>query len=251
MIRVRKPVEPPEILAGKGEAEDLGNRTRYEGDSAPFDSGAVVFSFAKSIYGHRSVKKALITAQHGKCAFCESKIQHIAYGDVEHFRPKAGYRQREDDPLGRPGYYWLAYDWGNLYLGCQLCNQRYKKNLFPLIDDRLRCRNHLGDLTREQPSFVDPGGADDPQSHIEFAAEQPRARNGSQVGAATIQALGLGREELRERRFDRYRMLAALKNITQLLPDEEEGREAALILADSVEDRAEYASMARSLMARA
>ncbi|HXU30001.1 MAG TPA: hypothetical protein VN851_05435 [Thermoanaerobaculia bacterium] len=250
MIRVRKPAMAPGVLAGRGRAEDLNNRALYEREPVSYDGGAATFSFDSSIYGDPSVKSLLIEAQHGKCAFCESKIQHIAYGDVEHFRPKAGYRQHEDDPLGRPGYYWLAYDWSNLYLACQLCNQRYKKNLFPLLDDRLRCRNHLGDLTQEQPSFVDPGGVDDPRDHIEFEAEQPRARNGSLEGAATIQALGLMREELRERRFDRYRMLATLKNVTNLLPGEEEGREAARILADSVQDRAEYASMARSLMVR-
>ncbi len=250
MIRVRKPTSPPEVLVGKGREEDLRNRALYEGDSASYDNGTAIFSFDSALYGHPSIKESLIAAQHGKCAFCESKVRHISYGDVEHFRPKAGFRQRDDDPLGRPGYYWLAYDWGNLYLGCQLCNQRYKKNLFPLIDERHRCRNHLGDVARERPTFVDPGGADDPRSHIEFAAEQPRARDGSIIGAATILALGLVREELRERRFDRYRMLAALKSITELLPDEVEGHEAAKILADSVEDRAEYASMARSLMAR-
>lgn len=248
MIRVRKPAAAPAILDGQGRDEDLRNRALYEGDAASYDSGAAAFSFDSSIYGHSSVKESLIVAQHGKCAFCESKVRHISYGDVEHFRPKGGYRQRDDDPLGRPGYYWLAYDWGNLYLGCQLCNQRYKKNLFPLLDEHNRCRNHLGELQGEQPSFIDPGGTADPQDHIEFAAEQPRAREGSALGTATILALGLMREELRERRFDRYRMLAALKDVTVLLAEETEGREAAQILADAAEDRAEYASMARSLM---
>ena len=61
--------------------------------------------------------------------FCESKVSHIAYGDVEHFRPKAGYRQRPEDPLVQPGYYWLAYEWSNLLFCCQLCNQRFKATI--------------------------------------------------------------------------------------------------------------------------
>jgi hypothetical protein len=36
------------------------------------------FEFDGGIYGHRSVKDALREAQHGKCAFCESKIAHIS-----------------------------------------------------------------------------------------------------------------------------------------------------------------------------
>lgn len=127
MIRIHKPAAPPAVLASKGTAETNRNRGAYEADPAAYDSGATTFSFDSGLYGHESVKAELIKAQHAKCCFCESKITHIAYGDVEHFRPKAGYRQHPDDPLGRPGYYWLAYDWSNLYLACQLCNQRFKK----------------------------------------------------------------------------------------------------------------------------
>lgn len=226
---------------------DDQNRGAYEGDQTAYDGGTKTFSFDPEIYGHDTVKEALIHAQHAKCAFCEAKITHISYGDVEHFRPKAGYRQHPGDPLGRPGYYWLAYEWSNLYLSCQLCNQRFKKNTFPLEDAAQRCRNHLGDLGAEQPLYVDPG-AMDPEQHIEFAAEQPVARNGSLRGAETIQGLGLLREALRERRFDRYRMLAALKDVVALLPDDSLGQQASVILTDAVQDSAEYASMARCLM---
>ena len=60
------------------------------------------------------------------CAFCESKVRHIAHGDVEHFRPKAGYEQGHR--FNRNGYFWEAYRWENLYYSCQTCNQVYKGN---------------------------------------------------------------------------------------------------------------------------
>jgi uncharacterized protein (TIGR02646 family) len=75
------------------------------------------FEFKASVYGAKSVKKTLLTAQHGKCAFCESKFEHVAFGDVEHFRPKGGWIQTDGDQLTRPGYYWLAYEWSNLSCG--------------------------------------------------------------------------------------------------------------------------------------
>lgn len=250
MISIHKPTAPPEVLETRGREETNRNQEAYEKSPAAYDSGTAKFSFLSDIYGHVSVKEALIAAQHGKCCFCEAKITHISYGDVEHFRPKAGYRQRPHDPLGRPGYYWLAYDWSNLYLCCQLCNQRFKKNTFPLVDAGLRCRNHRTDLSVEEPLFLDPGGAVNPEDHIEFLAEQPRARKGSLRGRMTIQALGLRREPLRERWFDRYRMLAILNDVVRLLPDEPEGQEALAILKDSLRDDAEYAAMARCLMAR-
>jgi uncharacterized protein (TIGR02646 family) len=247
VIRIHKPAAPPAILAGKGNTAADQYRETYEEDPAAYDGGAKTFSFDRDIYGHDTVKEALIQAQHGKCAFCEAKINHISYGDVEHFRPKAGYRQHSDDPLGRPGYYWLAYEWSNLFLSCQLCNQRFKKNTFPLEDAAQRCHNHLEDLDAERPLFLHPGVVD-PEQHVEFAAEQPVARNGSLHGTETIQGLGLQREPLRERRFDRYRMLATLKDVTVLLPHDPLGQQAAAILQDAVKDDAEYASMARCLM---
>lgn len=248
MISIHKPATPPGILETRGREENDRNREAYEKAPAGYDSGTAKLSFRSDVYGHWSVKEALIAAQHGKCCFCEAKITHISYGDVEHFRPKAGYRQRLRDPLSRPGYYWLAYVWSNLYLSCQLCNQRFKRNTFPLVDAGRRCRNHLTDLSQEEPLFIDPGGAIDPEADIEFHAEQPRARNGSRRGRMTIRALGLRREPLRERRFDRYRMLSALRNVVRLMPDEPEGQEALVILEDAVRDKAEYAAMARSLM---
>lgn len=249
MIRIGKPADAPAVLAGKGRQETDKNRTAYEADPARYDSGAATFSFDSGLYGHESVKTALIRAQHGKCSFCESKLIHISYGDVEHFRPKAGYRQSSADPLGKPGYYWLAYDWSNLYLSCQLCNQRFKKNTFPLADPARRCRNHLGDLSLEEPLFLDPG-SEDPEEHIEFSAEQPRARNGSSRGQATIEALGLQRSDLQEVRFDRYKKLELLRRLAKAMPETPVGQEARALLDNAVRDQAEYASMARCLMRR-
>lgn len=242
MIRIRKPAAPPAVLAVEGRDATTANCAAYDG-------GITTFSFDAGLYGHDSVKRVLKAAQHDKCCFCESKISHIAYGDVEHFRPKAGFRQHPADPLARPGYYWLAYEWSNLYLACQMCNQRFKKNTFPLRDAGRRCRNHRGDLAQEEPLFLDPGAVD-PEEHIEFAAEQPVAKHGSLAGETTIEALGLRREPLRERRFDRFKVLEILQGVASLLPGEPEGREARDFLDAAVRDDAEYASMARSLLRR-
>ncbi len=87
--------------------------------------------------------------QHDKCAFCESKVSAIAYGDVEHFRPKAGYQQSHDDDLQRPGYYWLAYEWSNLFFSCSICNQQGKRNVFPLANPRRRATCHRDDIGLE------------------------------------------------------------------------------------------------------
>src|SRR5262249_33142527 len=103
MIRVHRPPTVPLILATKGAAATAAL-------CADYLAGTREFIFDRDIYGAAEVKEALKQAQHDKCCFCESKVSHISFGDVEHFRPKAAVRQIPGGSLRRPGYYWLAYE---------------------------------------------------------------------------------------------------------------------------------------------
>lgn len=247
MIKVRKPAKAPNVLLTKGKKKTKTQRTAYSKSPQDYDTGKKTFKHDSNIYGHETVKEALIVAQHGKCCFCESKIRHIAYGDVEHFRPKSGYRQKPQDKLGRPGYYWLAYDWQNLLLSCQICNQRHKGNLFPLVVPSKRARSHTDDLSQEDPLFVDPSS--NPEKHISFRQEIPFAKNGSKKGRATIEALGLGRLLLNERRRERYELLKMLHALASLNPPSRESAQAKELLDKAILDSAEYASMVRAAVA--
>lgn len=201
MIRIHKP-SPPAILQTRGQQATRELR-------AAFDRGERTFDFDRTIYAAASVKKALLNAQHGKCAFCESKITHIGYGDVEHFRPKAAFQQRANDPLGRPGYYWLAYEWSNLFFSCQLCNQSFKRNLFPLRNSRRRARSHNDDMASERPLLLDPSVLD-PEVFLSFHEETVYAIKDNRRGRTTIDVLGLNRKELREARRERFEMIQSL-----------------------------------------
>ncbi len=198
MIRVVKPGRPPKILR---DANARGPKATKKLNDA-YDDGQRDFEFKSNIYGDKSVKAALVKAQHKKCCFCESKVTHISPGDVEHFRPKGGFRQKASDPLTTPGYYWLAYEWSNLFLSCTLCNQRYKANLFPLAVTRNRARSHKDDVSDERPLFIHPSD-DDPEQYIGFRDEVVYAIDGKRRGKVTIEALGLDRPELEEMRRDR------------------------------------------------
>ena len=55
----------------------------------------------------------------GKCAYCEANTEVVAHGDVEHYRPKSV-------------YWWLAYTYDNYLYACQICNQIYKSDNFPI-----------------------------------------------------------------------------------------------------------------------
>lgn len=64
-------------------------------------------------------KAQLLVESANKCAYCEAPLKAVAYGDVEHYRPKSV-------------YWWLAYSYENYLASCTLCNQAFKKDFFPI-----------------------------------------------------------------------------------------------------------------------
>jgi len=260
MIRVVRPAKPPPILERRGRTER--DRLCEEFDAAPADyrSGKKSLAINRDIYADAAVKTALCNAQHGKCAFCESKVIAIAYGDVEHFRPKAGYQQRRTDKLKKPGYYWLAYEWSNLFFACQICNQQGKKNLFPLGNPRNRAVSHHDDLTREEPLLIDPSQVD-PERHVGFREEVAFPRDSSRTGKVTIDLLGLNRPALIEKRRDYLALLKFLVAFRDHLQEKIAAHRASpppdmvaqlaridTQLAAARQDGAEFAVMARCLI---
>jgi uncharacterized protein (TIGR02646 family) len=237
--------------------------TAYDSDPGAYVSGQAKFSFDASIYGHASVKTDLRAAQHDKCCFCESKVSHISYGDVEHFRPKAGFSQKPRGPLQKPGYYWLAYQWSNLLFCCQVCNQRQKRNHFPLRRSRRRAVTYHDNLAKEEPLFLDPA-TDDPTRYVRFREEYLYPVNNSRRGKTTIEALGLNRPTLVERRRDYVTILRRLKECRDLfrraiaeaqssganLPTgfREQLEKIELNFKHLQDDAAEYAAMARAAL---
>jgi uncharacterized protein (TIGR02646 family) len=249
MIRIVKPAAPA-VLLTKGAAA-------REKLCEAFKNVARTFNFDKTIYAAKEVKDALLAAQHWKCAFCESFVRHISHGDVEHFRPKAGYKQKETDDLKRPGYYWLAYEWDNLFFSCQLCNQSFKQNLFPLKNGRRRARSHTHNLGKEEPLLVDPSRLD-PADFIEFREERAHAVAGRLEGETTIKVLGLNRPEMMEARRRRLQTLRALRDALGLLREQvvtgptpaqsDRLRTVEELLRASREAAGEYAAMARAFL---
>jgi uncharacterized protein (TIGR02646 family) len=249
VIKISKPPAPA-VLQGRGQEKRAKHCADYDLAPGEYDTGIKTFSFDATLYGAASVKNALIDAQHGKCCFCEKKIG--TEGDIEHFRPKASVCQGEGFPLERPGYYWLAYDWDNLLWACPICNQRFKRNLFPLRHQAKRARNHGDEVTREEPLLLNPA-EDDPAQYIGFRREVSYAIRGSKRAKETIKALGLNRESLIEARREHLTNLIFLRRVLDQkakLAASAEGRhilkEAQVYLQDARLDTAEFAAMTRA-----
>jgi uncharacterized protein (TIGR02646 family) len=220
MIRVKRIGQVPESLLKQQEpGGELGLAIKAYTDY--FNNGQVlsqgkkkVFEFTK--YNETDVKEALHRIFHEKCAYCESKITYSANLDVEHYRPKGRVQQDRQDTRGLHGYYWLAWDWNNLFPACPKCNRWFKhkmpdkseetlgkKNEFPLADDSKRVTHHddHDKLERETPLLLHPC-EDEPAVHLEFTDEgvvRPARLAGgmpSQIGETSIKVYALHRPSL-------------------------------------------------------
>ena len=252
MIRVVKLAAPAKLL--EGGALTAANCQAYADDPATYDTGAAGFEINSAIYGHSAVKDVLRAAQHSKCCFCEGIFEANAAADVEHFRPKKYAQQGRRQAKVYPGYYWLGYDWSNLYYCCQVCNRSHKKNFFPLANPDSRVRNHLGEIAGEQPLILDPGGPLDPRDHIVFKDEV--AVGQTPEGIATVDYLGLNRQPLIEARLERFQVLTILRGLSVLSGDGwppevlQSIGEARAFLAEAVLPSTKFSAMAMDMLAR-
>ena len=106
----------------------------------------------RELWSSAEVKEFLYESQHGKCCYCERRLPR-GETDVEHFRPKGKVKEAEKD---HPGYWWLAYNWQNLLISCQLCNRTYKRAQFPLKDESKRVYEEGCGLDEEEPFLINP-----------------------------------------------------------------------------------------------
>lgn len=171
-------------------------------------------------------KRTFAKAQFVKCGFCERSLHGLQYGDVEHYRPKGEVHVLDhaqpdqwgsEDAWGSSvkgrivtshsatGYWWLAYRWSNYLLACQVCNQQWKKCLFPIS------ARPAGQAPRPQDVegalLLNPFSGVDPAEHLEFGRMgEVTAYQESAIGYATILTCGLDRPSLRQARRDLARI---------------------------------------------
>jgi energy-coupling factor transporter ATP-binding protein EcfA2 len=132
-----------------------------------------------------------------KCAFCESSAHAPVYGGVDHFRPVRGVKSGA--LYLKDYYYWLAYEWNNLYLVCNVCN-RYRRDAFPLVTEKTRSPINGGviDIANELPLLINPC-QDNPSDHLYFE-QNGYVKGKTDRGAATLEIFGLNRSDLAESR---------------------------------------------------
>lgn len=221
------------------------------------------FDFQATVW--KAAKKQLKTESAGKCAYCEAPTSVVAHGDVEHFRPKSV-------------YWWLAYCYENYTYSCQICNQTYKGDQFPLSGKPMAppgrfeavamlnpdpleeaegmayaafefaCsseRAHLVDVYREDPELFFKWEADPVLKAVRIAPRTKSSR--SQLAARAAEAvLGLNREELTGLRWTIYEELATFRIALEALsPDSRAALRVRAQIREMMSDRGEFAGMVR------
>jgi hypothetical protein len=137
-------------------------------------------------YRHAEIKAALRLECHDKCMYCETRVSHSQYGDIDHQIPVS---LRPD----------LVVDWLNLGYSCEKCN------------------NNKGDYWDEHFPLVNPY-IEDPSQFLTFAGPMILPRPGNLRGKLTIERIDLNRNELIAQRKERLERIIPLVDQVALMP---------------------------------
>lgn len=216
-------------------------------------------------------KIQLLKESSGKCAYCEANTSVVAHGDVEHYRPKSI-------------YWWLAYTYDNYLFACQICNQVYKSDHFPIkgillqepsisatstdfdlglllsklspdpltIDTNFTLQQYLQNHKNEKPLLLNPY-IDTPEDIIayefdDFLGEVKMIAAHPQY-TANIQAMeefyGINRIELKSYRYSIFRTFRILKKCLPTISDQQLRQDILLQINRMQDDSAIFAGMVR------
>lgn len=134
-----------------------------------------------SKYAHDMVKTQLNSMSFNKCFYCETKLK--------------GKRKEVDHHIEVSVNRHLSFDWDNLCLSCDSCNNKIPHSTIPI-------KNALNPIVNTDADI---------QDHLTFTDELIEPRNNSLLGLTTIQKYRLDSEVLDTRR------LKSLKAFLQLI----------------------------------
>jgi uncharacterized protein (TIGR02646 family) len=209
MIRVdRTRVPEPHALKSKAAAVERARSEKFFRRPAA-KRAQESFDFDPAVFAAEDVRSALDELFRSKCAYCEQPLPLEALA-VDHFRPRSGAVDL-DGSFSLDHYWWLAYEWQNLYASCAECVS-LKGLRFPVEGERAK-RPRAVDRQRKRRVWkagdhgllLDPC-ADDPEQHLVFL-DDGQAVSTTERGRVTVEVLGLNRPALLEARSAALRTL--------------------------------------------
>jgi uncharacterized protein (TIGR02646 family) len=163
-------------------------------------------------YAHSDIRLRLREETHKKCAYCESRMEHVSPSNIEHIVPKSI----------RPD---LVCTWSNLTLACEICN------------------TSKGTYYNEDSPLINPY-TDDPNEHLVWLGPMV-SHITPDKGRLTKTRLKLNRPELL---YQRAQQLERLKDIIDQLSNSPQSVKDALQqdIEALVDDDAEFAAASRA-----
>ena len=219
----------PQALAARQDAQKYFTDAKQKLTTYAFDT----------VCDDQTVIIALHELFHGKCAFCESRVgpdprveersKSLFVGlnsapaswlnfNVEHYRPKSrvfevhNFRPKMmamdlQGNISTLHYWWLAYEWDNLYRACGACSS-LKGTRFPIAAaSRAAPESGPQALADEKALLLDPCN-DQPEEQLVFLPDGSVASETLQ-GVKTIEVFGLNRAQLVSNRKDLYHKLSS------------------------------------------
>jgi uncharacterized protein (TIGR02646 family) len=183
----REPWEVPSVLRGAAaDAARTDAKAFFERPNR--ERGKKPYVFRDTLL--RGTLERLDRIFRGKCAYCERHLGKKGKIIVDRFRPAER-------------YWWLAYEWTNLFPACEKCHASKGKK-FP-VKKRARAGATGNELLAERPLLLDP--CVDAAEKFFFYTEDgrvlpsPKCNSADRARArATIKILRLNRPELRKER---------------------------------------------------
>ncbi len=155
------------------------------------------------ILQHKEVIDALLVLFNKKCAYCESTIGVTQPVDVEHFRPRLR-AINLDGKIDQYHYFWLAYEWANIFAACYECN-RSKGARFPVAGARAPIGTDLAEIAKEEAMLINPC-EDKPEQYLVFSTDG-MVTSSMDKGRVSIEIYGLNRPSLVDARRKEYLFL--------------------------------------------
>ncbi len=157
----------------------------------------------------KELKGHLHEVFHGKCGYCEIKIDYPELGTVDRYRPNNGVRDKNE--FHQDLYWWLTFEWDNLIYCCKECNQ-YKGNYFPIKGRR--ALNEKDDYENEHRMLLNPY-LDETDKHLNYIHSNDGHIDAlTDEGNQTIELLRLNRTNLLEgRRKARKEIIEAVESL--------------------------------------
>lgn len=236
MIPVSRPQEPPTVLKKNANKwllklqQAINNLKIVKSDPAATQKQITKAEkdIEKAItkYRQKEIKESLEHIFNGKCAYCESQVTTTGYGDIEHFCPK-----------GIPRCVNLTFEWSNLLLSCEKCNDGgHKGTNFPLDAD-------------DNPILIDPTDEKtDINKYLQFSwdlVDGARVEGIDARGKEVARIFDLNsergtRKELIKHRTQRVNQILSLLEIAQ----QTDNSQAIQLLLEHCKPSSEYSAFA-------